>query len=63
MQAFLERFYEEVDRNLGDPHASARYPKSAKLADIRVPPEGYRSGVPPGLCRGNRHAEGRCGVL
>lgn len=34
MQAFLERFYEGVDRNLGDPHASARYPKSAKLADL-----------------------------
>lgn len=31
MKAFIERFYHDIDRNLGDPHSSVRFPKEDKL--------------------------------
>ena len=36
MKAFLERFYEEVDDNLGDPHSSARLSKEKRLRDLHT---------------------------
>ncbi len=34
MEAFLTRFYDDVDEHLGDPHASARISKASKLRKL-----------------------------
>ncbi len=34
MEAFLERFYDEVDDNLGDPHSQKRYTRAARYRDL-----------------------------
>jgi len=35
MQSLIERFYNDVDRNVGDPHTSVRFPKSEKLEALQ----------------------------
>ena len=34
MDSFLERYYQAIDRECGDPHTSTRYPKADRLADL-----------------------------
>lgn len=36
MDAFIERYFRALDRNLGDPHASKRYPKRERLEDLHA---------------------------
>lgn len=36
MNAFLQRFYDEVDDNLGDPHSQKRYTKAARYRDLHA---------------------------